>query len=480
MDELVNQNDDVFTPENIDTQEGFNQGFNYATPDEQDEIVATASNAHKPSIIVTPGQGIAYENMDAAPDRFQAFYESTLQGKHKLDKDGYAGCVRAFCNEVYYNPEYNHLSKEGKAKRVKEMAFAYGIEDYLFQDSENPSQAYSDFVDGIIAQSFKSSPDSLAKIVESAVKQNSANDRLSRLMRSNSDYNSMQLQRIVDANTIENEDGTPTVDEQQIKMDEEELAARDNAFKAELMLRVQDDLSAWLQDNINASDAEIYAMSRDFAVKNFGDVARTVDSGDDYVVAFAQKRKVDTEDRARRFHQQYLDAKSDMQPLKKAGEDMRVVSDTRQAKQNAIENFKRQEANKTAREEFKNENNLGAAKPRKQYVAETTSYPFYIGVSKQYADEPPCIIVPEEEYSIMCRDMNIGEGDGLMMDIGTKQNPERVPLRPGKVTIPRMNIPLANRKYVNGKKKGLRADQYKAAEQGVRYTVRFVKTSKKK
>lgn len=215
MDELIDQNENDFNPENIDTQEGFNQGFNYATPDEQDEIVATASNAHKPSIIVTPGQGIAYENMDAAPDRFQAFYESTLNGKHKLDKDGYAGCVRAFCNEVYYNPEYSHLTKEGKAARVKEMAFAYGIEDYLFQDAENPKQAYGDFVDGIIAQSFNSSPDSLAKIVEYSIQQNSARDRLSSLMQANDKYNDKQMQRIAEANTIVNEDGKTTVDERQ-------------------------------------------------------------------------------------------------------------------------------------------------------------------------------------------------------------------------------------------------------------------------
>lgn len=469
MDELIDQNNDDFNPENIDTQEGFNQGFNYATPDEQDEIVSTASNAHKPSIIVTPGQGIAYENMDAAPDRFQAFYESTLNGKHKLDKTGYASCLRAFCNEVNYNPEYSHLDKGGKAKRIKEMASAYGLAEYLFQDSTNPQQDFDDFTGRIIQQSIANSPPELSKIVANTIQGNSIRNQLRNAQEQAWKFAQAKasMDNIVSGLSLEGKD---------------EGAATQyyEAIQAELMLRVQDDLAAWLQDNPNATDAERFAVIRDSAAANVKQVTEDMASNEDYMTTFANKRKADTEDRARRFHQQYLDAKSDLQPLKKAGEEMRVVQDTREAEQNAIENYKKQEANKTARENFKTENNLGGSKPRKQYVAETTSYPFYIGVSKQYANEPPCIIVPEDEYATMCADMQVGEGDGLMMDIGTKANPERVPVRPGKVTKPRMNIPLANRKYVNGKKKQLRADQFKAAEQGVRYTVRFIKTTKKK
>lgn len=233
---------------------------------------------------------------------------------------------------------------------------------------------------------------------------------------------------VIDWDDEDAEQGTDTKDPRYIE-EKAKQERRNKALKEELLLRMSDAVSVYRQENPDATKAELYGVARQCAADNFRQVEDAIDSGEDYLVQFAEKRDKMQLARAQDNFRKYEDSMQDINKARKQGAPIAQVAATQKAINDTRQAWLTEQARKNEKnameEQYANAvPDSKSSKSSKRKFSERTSYTVPCGRSNLY-DSPKdgnVLILPEADYNQLVQDFGVKRGQAVFVHLGSGKN----------------------------------------------------------
>lgn len=471
------------------SQETYNEGVAAMNGDELDDLASTAVSGYKPIMEQTADGAVRFANTDGADENIQAWCHQAEQNHKHLNKDTYTRAASLAAASIIYDPQYADADAGTLKKLISSRIGIYGLGGMLFKDEQDPDAAAAAFQDGIINSAINSRAGNLKSICQNAISNYTAEDAMKDpYLRGMAQ---MKLDKLTELAPVKQDDPNTLEDD----MQREEIKTRydrwERAISDEIMLRAQDDLAAYLIDHPTATDAQKYAVIRNSAKRNYESVRDTVQKQPDYLGQFADARDKATAARAARYAKQGKDADNLLSPYKQAGEFKGRVDATEKAKQRVREGEVNKLAKDAEKAQFYAENpdlKKTAATPKRvsgtRTAAETNyasgkSIGMNVGMCHAMSDQPPTLVLPRAEFAKLQQQMNMQDGEGALVTIGTGKNATSYAVAPGDVSMPSMNHSMFQSVYFTKRSK-LTQQDIELRASGYRQNLHFHKTRSKK
>lgn len=471
-----------------DSQDAFDTGYEAMNGDERDDIAATTVGGYMPYIELDNQGNVAYGNTEAAHEQVQAWCQQAKKNKLDLNKDTYTRAARLVVADIMSDPDNANADTGTLSKICKQRISIHGLDQMLFSDEADPAGAAEAFMDSVIngALNARVGSANLKQICTNAISNYVAADPAKdAYLRGREILAKGKLAAIAgvkdDPNSIEDD-----YERQQIR---ERYERYTKAIDNEILLRAQDDLSAFMLEHPQATDAQKYAVVRNSARRNYNAVRDQVITTPNYLDTFATERDKANAERASRYAKEAADARKLLTPYQQAGEALGRIEATEQAKRKVREQEVAKLARSTERARFYEENPALDTKAKAKAEKEQAKAQMHftsgkgvssnVGLSHAMADQPPTLILPRADYERLMQEMNLQEGEGATVVIGTGKNAHSVPVCAGDVSAPAMNHAMFKAVYF-GKNSKLTDRDIQTRASGYRQTLRFYKTRTRK
>lgn len=477
-----------------DSQEVFNTGVASMSGEQQETMNQTANAS--PLIGVMPDGAIKFAGFGYPNEYVQHLMSDIEQDRSSLNITRAKSCWRRVALWHAYNPDNANASKEQIAKAIRRDCQIDGFAQLLYAGAENPEEAMAQDIDRVIGDTLANTPKELAGIAQAAMETYDQNASLAKQFKARWDRDADTLEIIApmtddkgnpldaDGNVIDWDDedaeqGTDTKDPRYIE-EQAKQERRNKALKEELLLRMSDAISVYRQENPDATKAELYGVARQCAADNFRQVEDAIDSGEDYLVQFAEKRDKMQLTRAQDNFRKYQDSMQDINKARKQGAPIaqveatqKAINDTRQAW--LTEQARKNEKNAMEQQYPNAVPGSTSSKSSKRKFSERTSYTVPCGRSSLYdsPDDGNVLILPEADYNQLVQDFGVKRGQAVFVHLGSGKNLKKAEVRPGKVSKPGMNNALFHDVYIAGKRQEPSFEQQKIYATSYRQSLYF-------